>query len=238
MTDFGGSRPIQARWNYVQSEEPTDRRDGVRWIDTSGDDHVTRVFTSVYDDWMRETRVWVANTEPTPRIGPLDGDRWIDASQENRPTLVYSTAVNDWVTAISDSTKANSPEHGGWHTQSNNYRTASPGTRTRSWSLPSEHFYVYDEYSFTWGRITDNDGNLTLNYLRLLIDGTEVYRVEPGAITQGNNDLYSDSGMIDGGAQDITLEWEVYNSDSNFQGAYDVYLEGFVPEVHAHTHPI
>lgn len=96
---LGSSTSITDQWTYVQDSPPTDQRDGVRWIDSS-DSNTAYLYSSAYGDWVRESRVWVQDTEPTPRVGPLDGDRWVDTSQDGRPTLVYTTTTNSWSNPI------------------------------------------------------------------------------------------------------------------------------------------
>lgn len=51
MTNLGGSRSLADTRVYAQDTEPTDNRDGVMWVDTSGSDRPTYVYSTDTEAW-------------------------------------------------------------------------------------------------------------------------------------------------------------------------------------------
>lgn len=239
MSSFGGSRSIADQRVYVQETPPNDRRAGVRWFDTSTDAAVAHVYSVDHGEFMRESRVWVQDVEPEPRVGPLDGDRWVDVSQEKRPTLVYSASLSDWVNPVNvswgevaskpDTVGQNPQQTGGWQTASDGFNIGTESTETHTVEQNLE-IQTFDQYEWT---ISGNGDNVTLNEVNVYVDGELV----ASDSTDRALDV-SGGSMIDGRGQICQLEFTVTNSYYSSAEYINIDLDAFVPTVAGHNHPL
>lgn len=89
------SRPVQITQVYPQDTAPTDKRDGVLWVDTSVSPPKTKTWDADTTQWapVATSNVDVQNTAPS---APDNGDIWVDTSLSRPRAKVYDSAASQW----------------------------------------------------------------------------------------------------------------------------------------------
>lgn len=112
------STTIYDRVVYTQDTEPSDKRDGILWVDTSASPPDTYTRDASAETWepVASGKVTVSDTAPT---GVNEGHLWVDTST-SPPKEKTLTAGGSWVVPKIDYSEIENPPHVETHQTSGN----------------------------------------------------------------------------------------------------------------------